>query len=163
MGTMSSMNFKELRARMEKVAICFHILLLKVIRRLEQLLDRVNEKTELAIFLTDITENFQFDLLTDVEDLKTITTEDKLLALEESERWVLQRGNTVLNYKEPFSALNSSSFVVFICPFLHSFFPLRGKLCSQSFKRLRRRGLEVDLGIIMVRCLLIESTLLVMN
>ena len=27
----------------------------------------------------------------------------------------------------------------------------RGKLCSQSFKKLRRRGMEVDLTTIMVR------------
>ena len=108
MGTMSSMTFKELRARMEKVFICFHILFLKVIRRLEQLLDRVNEKTELAIFLTDITENFQFDLLTDVEDLKTITTEDKLLALEESERWVVQSGKAVFKSEANFVASPSN-------------------------------------------------------
>ena len=108
MGTMSSMTFKELRARMEKVAICIYILFLKVIRRLEQLLDRVNEKTELAIFLTDITENFQFDLLTDVEDLKTITTEDKLLALEESERWVVQSGKAVFKSEGNFVASPSN-------------------------------------------------------
>ena len=95
------LNFQQLKIRIEKVIL-----------RLDQLLCRVREKTALAVFLTELTQDFQFDLLTSSDDLKTLTLEDKLVALEEFER---------------------------------------GKLCSQSFKKLRRRGMEVDLTTIMVR------------
>ena len=95
------LNFQQLKIRIEKVIV-----------RLDQLLCRVTEKTDLAVFLTELTQNFQFDLLTSSEDLKTLTLEDKLVALEEFER---------------------------------------GKLCSKSFKKLRRCGMEVDLTTIMVR------------
>ena len=71
----SDLSFKQLKERIEKV-----------ISRLDALLRRVREKTELAVFLTTITEDFTFDLVTSSEDLKHITVEDKLDALEESER-----------------------------------------------------------------------------
>ena len=71
----SDLSFKQLKERIEKV-----------ISRLDALLRRVREKTELAVFLTNITEDFTFDLVTNAEDLKHITVEDKLDALEESER-----------------------------------------------------------------------------
>ena len=93
-------SFQHLVARMESV-----------IGRLDSLLARVTEKTELALFLTNITDDFKFDLNFNAADLNRVTTLDLLGALEESER---------------------------------------GQLCSESYRRMAREGINMDLTVIMV-------------
>ena len=92
------LNVKQLKERLEKVTT--------------RLCELLKEKPDIAVYLGDLQEDIKFDLLTSSEDLKALTLEDKLVALEEFDR---------------------------------------GKLCSQSFKKLRRRGMEVNLTTIMVR------------
>ena len=53
-----------------------------VIDRLKELLSRVTEKTDLAVFLTEICKDFEFDMKDNWENVTVITIEDKLEALK---------------------------------------------------------------------------------
>ena len=53
-----------------------------VIDRLNQLVTRVTEKTDLAVFLTEVCKDFQFDMRENWENVTVITIDDKLEALE---------------------------------------------------------------------------------
>ena len=53
-----------------------------VIDRLNQLVSRVTEKTDLAVFLTEICKDFEFDMKDNWENVTVITIEDKLEALK---------------------------------------------------------------------------------
>ena len=53
-----------------------------VVGRLNQLVSRVTEKTDLAIFLSDICKDFQFDMRENWENVTVITIDDKLEALK---------------------------------------------------------------------------------
>ena len=52
-----------------------------VITRLNLLVSRVTEKTDLAIFLTEVCKDFQFDMRENWENVTVITIDDKLEAL----------------------------------------------------------------------------------
>ena len=65
------LSFKNLKDRLEVV-----------IDRLHQLLKRVTEKTDLAVFLTKVSKDFQFDMRDNWQDMKVITLDDKLDALK---------------------------------------------------------------------------------
>ena len=53
-----------------------------VIDRLNQLVSRVTEKTDLAVFLTEICKDFEFDMKDNWENVMVITIEDKLESLK---------------------------------------------------------------------------------
>ena len=53
-----------------------------VIDRLNQLVSRVTEKTDLAVFLTEICKDFEFDMKDNWENVTVITIDDKLEALK---------------------------------------------------------------------------------
>ena len=55
-----------------------------VIDRLNQLVTRVTEKTDLAVFLTEVCKDFQFDMRENWENVTVITIADKLEALKYS-------------------------------------------------------------------------------
>ena len=64
------LNFDQLRERIQTV-----------IDKLNNLVVRVTEKTELAVFLTEICSNFRFEVKDNWSNLDVITVDDELEAL----------------------------------------------------------------------------------
>ena len=52
-----------------------------IVERLNQLIKRVTEKTELGVFLIDICQDFELDMKENWEKVTVITLDDKLDAL----------------------------------------------------------------------------------
>ena len=154
------------------------------------------------IIISKISEDFQFDLLTNADDVKKITVEDKLNALEVMVMTTLMMismgifpkwaGRGRQRQFETFQKIHTQPTearggrpspgggvkVIQIiqfhshhrhcqhqhhCPHNnhhHHQESERGLLCSQSFKKLRRKGLAVDLATIMVTIMMV--TIMVM-
>ena len=60
-----------------------------VVARLNQLVTRVTEKTDLAVFLTEICKDFQFDMKENWENVTVITIDDKLEALKYKQVYIV--------------------------------------------------------------------------
>ena len=100
MKILQDLSFDQLKARMESV-----------VEKLNLLVVRVTEKTDLAVFLTEICSNFKFEVKNNWSNLDEITVDDELEALTESEQ---------------------------------------GQLCRATYLRASKRGLGLDLHLIMV-------------
>ena len=68
---MQDLSFNQLKEKLQAV-----------IDRLNQLVSRVTEKTDLAVFLTVICKDFEFDMKDNWENVTVITIDDKLEALK---------------------------------------------------------------------------------
>ena len=100
-----------------------------VIDKLNHLVVRVTEKTDLAVFLTEICSNFRFEVKDNWANVDVITEDDELeaLRLHIMQKAVKNKGIT----------LNCSETE-------------RGRLCRDSYLKLKKKGYKVDLHMIMV-------------
>ena len=83
-----SLFYKESKIQDQSISE-LKVRLQEVVDRLNQLITRVTEKTELAIFLIDVCADFELDMKENWEKVTVITLDDKLEALCETERGAL--------------------------------------------------------------------------